>query len=73
VSLGTFSIFTCIQEAAGRRHANARNFKENSGKPLFLLAFVLAFRKRKSGRLPEFSTEITSWYLQDAACANFAK
>ena len=51
---GAFVIFTCIKEPASGECFNARNFKENFGKPHFVLALCLyRLRKRKCGRPSE--------------------
>ena len=51
---GAFVIFTCIKEPASGKCFNARNFKENFGKPHFVLALCLyRLRKRKCGRPSE--------------------
>jgi hypothetical protein len=70
--LGLFDFYVHIG-AAGRRHANARNFKENFEKPHFLLASPLPPGKENAESVSKFSAEIVQRYLQDAACANFAK
>jgi len=51
---GAFVIFTCIKDPASDKCFNARNFKENFGKPHFVLALCLyRLRKRKCGRPSE--------------------
>lgn len=71
---GALFNFYVHKRAAGRSHANASNYKENFGIPHFVLASAIApTGKRKCGRLPKFCAVIVQWYLQDDACANFAK
>ena len=51
---GAFVIFTCIKEPASGKCFNARYFKDNFGKPHFVLALCLyRLRKRKCGRPSE--------------------
>ena len=74
---GAFVIFTCIKEPASGKCFNARNFKENFGKPHFVLALCLyRLRKRKCGRPSEIicrNRETVTSTCSARACANFAK
>lgn len=63
--LGALCNFYVHKRAAGRRHVNARNYKENSEKP------YLHGKSEKCVGI--ICSNNAQRYLQDAACANFAK
>ena len=51
--LGALCNFYVHKRAAGRRHANARNYKENFGIPHFVLAQPLPLGEKKMRKAAE--------------------